>query len=351
MVSNAGAIKAGEEYIRFHPTGEFQNVKELEDLIISDYGAKELIYLRDVAQVSRGFAEVPSHITSVNGNLALTLGVSFAPGYNVVQVGEAVRARLDELEYQRPVGIEIETLYDQPYYVEKSIKDFVVNLLEAVLIVIVVLLLFMGLRSGIIIGAILFLTVLGSFIAMKIYGIDLQRISLGALIIALGMLVDNAIVVVEGILIGLKRGLTKIQAANAIVKQTIWPLLGATIIAITAFAPIGLSKDSTGEFMGSLFYVLLFSLLLSWFTAISLTPFLADLLFKEEIKQGVTEQDSDPYKGLLFAVYRKFLDFCMRQRTLTMIVLVAIFVGAIAGFGQVKNVFFPFMTTPMFYVD
>lgn len=351
VVSNAGAVKAGEEYIRFHPTGEFQNVKELEDLIISDYGAKELIYLRDVAQVSRGFAEVPSHINSVNGHQALTLGVSFASGYNVVEVGKAVRARLDELEYQRPVGIEIETLYDQPYYVEASIKAFVVNLLEAVLIVIVVLLVFMGMRSGIIIGAILFLTVLGTFIFMKMYGIDLQRISLGALIIALGMLVDNAIVVVEGVLIGLKRGLTKIQAANAIVKQTIWPLLGATIIAITAFAPIGLSKDSTGEFMGSLFYVLLISLMLSWFTAISLTPFLADLLFKEEIKQGVTEQDEDPYKGILFTVYRKFLDVCMRYRALTMLVLVGLFVGAIAGFGHVKNVFFPYMTTPMFYVD
>jgi multidrug efflux pump subunit AcrB len=351
VVSNAGAVKAGEEYIRFHPTGEFQNVKELEDLIISDYGSKELIYLRDVAQVSRGFAEVPSHINSVNGHQALTLGVSFASGYNVVDVGKAVRARMDELEYQRPVGIEIETLYDQPYYVEASIKAFVVNLLEAVLIVIVVLLVFMGMRSGIIIGAILFLTVLGTFIFMKMYGIDLQRISLGALIIALGMLVDNAIVVVEGVLIGLKRGLTKIQAANAIVKQTIWPLLGATIIAITAFAPIGLSKDSTGEFMGSLFYVLLMSLLLSWFTAISLTPFLADLLFKEEIKQGVTEQDEDPYKGMLFTVYRKFLDVCMRYRALTMLVLVGLFVGAIAGFGHVRNVFFPYMTTPMFYVD
>jgi multidrug efflux pump subunit AcrB len=351
VVSNAGAVKAGEEYIRFHPTGEFQDVSELEHLIISDYGAKELIRLGDVGNVSRGYQEVPTHINSVNGNRALTVGVSFAPGFNVVEVGNAVRARLDELEYQRPVGIEIETLYDQPYYVKTSVDAFLVNLLEAVAIVIVVLLVFMGVKSGIIIGVILFLTVSGSFIFMKVYGIDLQRISLGALIIALGMLVDNAIVVVEGILIGLKRGLTKIQAANAIVKQTIWPLLGATVIAVTAFAPIGLSNDSTGEFMGSLFYVLMISLMLSWFTAISLTPFLADLLFKEEIKQGVTEADEDPYKGALFTIYRKFLDLCMRQRTVTMVVLGAVFAGAIVGFGSVKNVFFPYMTTPMFYVD
>ncbi|MGD8558548.1 MAG: efflux RND transporter permease subunit, partial [Gammaproteobacteria bacterium] len=351
VVSKAGAVKVGEEYIRFHPTGEFQNVRELEKLIISDYGAKELIYLRDVADISRGFSEVPNHINSINGNRAITLGVSFAPGYNVVHIGKAVRQRLDNLEYQRPVGIELQTIYDQPYYVEKSVKDFIANLLAAVAIVIVVLLIFMGLKSGFIIGVILFLTVSGSFIFMKIYGIDLQRISLGALIIALGMLVDNAIVVVEGILIGLKRGLTKIQAANAIVKQTMWPLLGATVIAVTAFAPIGLSNDSTGEFMGSLFYVLLISLMLSWFTAISLTPFLADLLFKEEIRQGVTEAESDPYQGMLFTLYRKFLDLCMRQRTITMLVLIGLFAGAIIGFGYVKNVFFPYMTTPMFYVD
>ena len=346
-----GAVKLGEEYMRFHPTGEFQDVTELGQLIISDYGAKELIYLRDVATVSRGFQEVPSHINSVNGHRALTLGVSFASGFNVVEVGKVVRARLDELEYHRPVGIEIETIYDQPKFVDKSVKDFIVNLLEAVLIVIVVLLIFMGLKSGIIIGAILFLTVLGTFILMNIKGIELQRISLGALIIALGMLVDNAIVVVEGILIGLKRGLSKVQAANAIIKQTLWPLLGATLIAITAFAPIGLSDDASGEFMGSLFYVLLYSLMLSWFTAISLTPFLASLLFKEQIKQGVTEADTDPYQGAFFTAYRKFLDLCMRQRTVTVIILVAVFMGGVMGFGHVKNVFFPYMTTPMFYVD
>jgi multidrug efflux pump subunit AcrB len=351
VVSNAGAVKAGQEYIRFHPTGEFQSVAELKQLIISDYGSQELIYLGDVADVSRGYAEVPSHINSVNGKRAITLGVSFASGYNVVEVGKAVRTRLDELEYQRPVGIELETIYDQAYYVEKSVSDFIVNLLEAVAIVIVVLLIFMGVKSGIIIGLILFLTVSGSFIFMKLYGIELQRISLGALIIALGMLVDNAIVVVEGILIGMKRGLSKLEAANAIVKQTIWPLLGATVIAVTAFAPIGLSNDSTGEFMGSLFYVLLISLMLSWFTAISLTPFLADLMFKEDIKQGAAENNEDPYKGALFTIYRNFLDLCMRQRTLTMLLLGALFAGAVFGFGFVKNVFFPYMTTPMFYVD
>ena len=350
VVSNAGAVKVSDEYIRINPTGEFSDVKELEALIISDSGATQLVYLGDVASVSRGFQEVPDLLNSYNGREAITLGVSFAKGSNVVKVGKAIDQRLRELEAFRPVGIELSVLYNQPALVKQSINGFVISLLEAVAIVIVVLFVFMGLKSGFLIGLILFITVIGSFIFMKLMDIDLQRISLGALIIALGMLVDNAIVVVEGILIGMQRGLTKIQAANAIVKQTIWPLLGATVIAVLAFAPIGLSNDSTGEMMGSLFYVLLISLLLSWFTAISLTPFFANLMFKETISGGASEVD-DPYRGIFFTVYRKFLNLCMRFRWVTVVVLVGSLFGAIEGFGYVKNVFFPAMTTPIFLVD
>ena len=166
--------------------------------------------------------------------------------------------------------MELATIYNQPQEVDKSVSAFMLNLGEAVAIVIAVLLVFMGLRSGVLMGGVLLLTILGTFILMKMMAIDLQRISLGALIIALGMLVDNAIVVTEGILVGMKRGLSKLQAASLVVKQTIWPLLGATVIAIMAFAPIGLSDDSTGEYTNSLFWVLLISLMLSWITAITL---------------------------------------------------------------------------------
>jgi len=348
IVSNAGSIKLSSENIRFHPTGEFQNVKELEDLLISSAGDKKLIYLRDVATVSRGLQEVPTHLVSLNGRQAISLGVSFASGFNVVDVGKSIDQRLSELEYARPVGIELTTLYNQPKLVSESINAFVINLLEAVAIVIVVLLIFMGLRSGLLIGLILFLTVVGSFTFMKLHGLELQRISLGALIIALGMLVDNAIVITEGILIGIQRGLSKLEAAVSIVKQSIWPLLGATIIAVTAFAPIGLSNDSTGEMLGSLFYVLLYSLMLSWFTAITLTPFFADMIL-----QGKTETSdiNDPYKGIFFTVFRKVLDICLRFKTLTAALTVACLLLAITGFQKVKVVFFPAMTTPILLVD
>ncbi|HHX8582209.1 TPA: efflux RND transporter permease subunit VmeI [Vibrio diabolicus] len=351
LVSDAGAIRIGDEYIRIQPTGEFQSVDELGDLLITESGAQGLIFLKDVAEIKRGYVEVPNNIINFNGSLALNVGVSFAEGVNVVEVGKAFDHRLAELKYQQPVGIEISEIYSQPKEVDKSVSGFVVSLAQAVGIVIIVLLFFMGLRSGLLIGLILLLTVLGTFIFMKYLAIDLQRISLGALVIALGMLVDNAIVVVEGILIGTQKGRTRLQAATDIVTQTKWPLLGATVIAVTAFAPIGLSEDSTGEYCGTLFTVLLISLMLSWFTAISLTPFFADTFFKgQKIKQGEGEEN-DPYNGVIFVIYKKFLQFCMRRAWFTVVVLIAGLAASVYGFTFVKQAFFPSSTTPIFQLD
>lgn len=351
-VSNAGKIRVGDESIRLHPTGEFKDVKELETLLISKPGASELIYLGDVAKVYREYAEVPNNVIRYNSQQALLIGVSFMSGVNVVDVGKHIDDHLASLEYQRPHGIDINSVYNQPQEVQKSVDGFIISLLEAIAIVIVVLLLFMGLKSGILIGGILLLTVLGTFIFMKLFAIDLQRISLGALIIALGMLVDNAIVVTEGILINLKRGQTKLKAAVNIVEQTKWPLLGATVIAVTAFAPIGLSSDASGEFAGSLFWVLFISLLLSWITAITLTPFFANLMFKEnEFKNEEGQEDEDPYKGFIFNGYKAVLDLALHFRKTTLILMVVLLCTAVVGFGSVKQSFFPASNTPMFYVD
>lgn len=350
QVSNAGKVKIGEEYIRINPTGEFSSVSELENLLISPAGSAKRIYLGDVAKVYRGYEDVPSNLINYNGNQSLLLGVSFADGVNVVEVGERIMARLQALEYMRPVGMSTAFIYNQPAEVEKSVDGFILNLAEAVGIVVVVLLLFMGVKSGILIGLILFITVLGTFIFMKQMDINLQRISLGALIIALGMLVDNAIVVTEGILIGLKRGMSKAKAATFVVDQNKWPLLGATVIAIIAFAPIGLSSDATGEFAGSLFWVLLVSLLLSWVTAITLTPFFASLMFKEG--NAAAHREQEPlYKGVVFDVFGSLLNAALRWRIVTVVLMLLLLVSAVIAFGSVKQSFFPPSTTPMFLVD
>ena len=363
-VSNAGHVRIGQEYIRIHPTGEFNSVQELGNLLISEPGSDKLIYLRDIAEISEGIAETPAHIENYEGIPSIRLGIAFADAVNVVEVGKHLRQKLAELDNQRPLGVDIHTLYDQPAEVDASSQAFITNLLISIAIVIGVLLFFMGPRAGFIIGAILLLTILGTFIVMGAIGIDLHRISLGALIIALGMLVDNALVVTEGIMVGLKRGQTRLEAAWGIVYQTQWPLLGATVIAITAFAPIGLSPDAVGEFVQSLFYVLLISLFLSWITALTLTPFLCNLLFKKDEQPRLMatsreegsdtesyEQENDPYKGGLYSLYRSLLSLMLENRGITLAAMLGLLVIAVIGFGSVKQAFFPPSNTPMFLAD
>ncbi|MGF1908464.1 efflux RND transporter permease subunit [Vibrio kasasachensis] len=349
-VHPSGEVTLNGESVVIRPSGTMSSEQELQDLIIHGRDTGNLIRLKDVATITRGIQDKPTNIVNYNGEPAINLAVSFASGVNVVDVGKAIDIKLQELESIKPAGLNIDYFYNQSVEVDNSVSDFVISLAQAVAIVIIVLLFTMGVRSGLIIGMVLLLTVFGTFILMEQFQIELHRISLGALIIALGMLVDNAIVVVEGILVGMKKGLTKLDAAKEIVQQTQWPLLGATIIAITAFAPIGLSDDATGEFMGSLFWVLCFSLFLSWVTAITLTPFLADLLFKDK----VTDENStpgDPYKGVLFTVFGSILTCALRFRWLTVALMLVLLAGAIAGFGMVKQSFFPPSNTPMFYVD
>jgi multidrug efflux pump subunit AcrB len=350
IVSNSGFVNVGDELIRLTPTGEFSSIEALGLLTITSAQTGQTVKLKDIATISRAYNEPSNHIIHYNGKPSIALGLSFLPGENVVEIGKNVRAKLLESMSFVPAGVDIESIYFQGDEVEQAVNGFMFSLLQAVVIVIIVLLVFMGIKSGILIGMILAITILGTFIVMDIAGITLQRISLGGLIIALGMLVDNAIVVTEGILIGLKQGKTRLQAASAVVKQTQWPLLGATVIAITAFAPMGLSPDSIGEFVGSLFWVLLISLSISWFTAVSLTPFFCHLFFKDEIAQE-GEEPTDPYHGVIFTVYKRILLIAMRHRWVTVTFLILALSIAGIAFTQVKQAFFPASAAPMFFVD
>lgn len=351
VVSNAGFIKVAEEQIRFNPTGEFTSVDELGELVISPPGQNKRIRLADVATIYKDYSETPNHIVSYDGEQALYIGLSFSSGANVVEVGKRVAERLTQLEKYRPYGIELHTVYNQPAEVEQSVAGFIESLIMAIVIVIAVLFVFMGMKTGILIGGILLITVLGTFIFMKVFDWQLHRVSLGALIIALGMLVDNAIVISEGILIGMQKRLTKLQAASLIVRQTKWPLLAATFISIIAFAPIGLSADATGEFAASLFYVLLISLLLSWVTAITLTPFFAHLLFTEQNTEHNPEQHQRLYDSKGYNWYRNILTKCLKFPKTTMLAMLLLFVASGYGFGFVKQAFFPSSNLPMFYLD
>ncbi|VTM75736.1 Probable efflux pump membrane transporter TtgB [Raoultella planticola] len=221
----------------------------------------------------------------------------------------------------------------------------------ALAIVVGVLLIFMGVRSGIIIAFSLALNVLGTLLIMYLWGIELQRISLGALIIALSMLVDNAIVIVEGVLIARQQGSTLLTAINYVIRRSALPLLGATVIAILAFAPIGLSQDSTGEYCKSLFQVLLISLMLSWFSALTITPVLIKWWLFKGAASPAPAAETDPYRGRFYRSYQRILNALLRQKTVTLVVMAALLAGAVWGFGSVRQNFFPSSNTPIFFVD
>jgi multidrug efflux pump subunit AcrB len=349
VVADAGKVRVGDEYLRIEPTGEFSSVKAIGDVLISS-DEKRLVYLKDIATIIRAYREVPEQMYYVNGQPALTLGISMQGGENVVAVGQRLEQRIQELLPMIPVGMELTEIYNQPVEVDESVNSFIVSVGQAVAIVIAVLLLFMGLRVGLIIGVVLLITVAGTLLIMHLDGIELQRISLGALVIALGMLVDNAIVVAEGMLVRMQAGLDAATAARETVGKTIWALLGGTLIGILAFSAIGLSPDSTGEFANSLFYVIMYSLLLSWITGISTTPLLCALLLKPGQPTGAGEA-KDPYSGIVFRIYRGLLDGALRLRWVTVGVVMGLFVLALIGFGSVKQAFFPESNTPMFFVD
>ena len=349
VAADSGRVEVGPEFISIQPSGEIETVEDFEKLLLSEEGADQQIYLRDVASVRRGYVEPPSALLRYDGHRAIGLGISTLKGGNVVEMGEAVGARARELLDEIPLGVEAGIISLQSEATTVAINAFLVNLIEAVVIVVGVLVLFMGLRSSLIIGFVLALTICGTFIFMGPWDVALERISLGALVIALGMLVDNAIVVVDGIMVRQQKGIRAEDAAVEVVGQTSVPLLGATAVAVMAFGAIGLSNDGTGEYCRSLFKVVLISLSLSWVTAVTVTPVLG-VMFLKPPKQKEGEAD-DPYGGGLYQRYRGLLRTCIRNRWVTVGVVLAVFASAVYGFRYVDNSFFPDSTRPQFMLD
>ena len=348
---DAGRIKIGPEYMAISPTGEFKSEKDFGGLFIASKGGR-LVYLKDVATIWRGYQDPPRKILRVNGKPAIGIAVSTIQGGNAVTMGNGVLERIDGLMDQIPLGMELTEIAMQSKAVTKAVNGFVVNLLEAVVIVIVVLLIFMGLRASLIIGFILVLTIAATFVVMGYYQITLERISLGALIIALGMLVDNAIVVVDSMKVRMQRGEDGLEAARAVIDQNAIPLFGATAVAVLAFASIGGMTNSTGEYTRSLYYVILISLSLSWLTAVTITPLMTkQFILSKKDKHAQDGQQKTPYDNTFYKVYRAVLIGAIKARWLTIGIVIGLFAVSLYGFGFVDNLFFPSSTSPMFQVE
>lgn len=347
VLADSGKAKVGSEYIRLSPVGNVDSVEAIGALLITGSDPNRQIRLHDIATIRREYQDPPSCLMRVQGKPAIGIGISNVAGGNVVTMGDAVKARLAELESLRPAGMELHPISVQSDSVRAAVNSFLYNLLAAIVIVVVTLLIFMGLRSGLIIGFVLLLIIAATLVIMYIAGIDMQRVSLGALIIALGMLVDNAIVVVEGVLVGTQKGEDAALCARRVVGATIWPLLGGTVVGLLAFSPIGLSPDNTGEYAGSLFWVIAYSLLLSWLFAVTLTPFLCVLFMKPNPAAAARKATPNRF----YRLYAAILSRLLRYRWATVAGMLVLLVAAFLGFTFVPTGFFPDSTRPQFAVD
>lgn len=348
FVTPSGKLNVGEEYIRSEVIGKFNSIEDIENLVISSAGGK-LILLKDIGEVKREYDNHPKNKVFINSAPALTIGIAVDTGKDITKTIKLVEKEFENLKTLKPPGMKITPIYNQAKEVEKSVRDFVLNLIGSLVIVLGVLLFSMGWRSGLLIGVVLLLIMGGTTLSMYFVGIPFHRISLGALIIALGMLVDAAIVVAEGMLVRIQEGRDKIESAIEVVTQTKTPMLIATVIAAVAFSPIGFSRDSTGEYAGSLFWVILISLLISWVLAITVTPLLGYLLYQKE--KAMPGQASDPYNSKFFKIYKKALDFSLKRKIPVLIFLTILLISSIVLFKFVKKSFFPDMTTPIVFMD
>lgn len=348
QVLSAGSVTVNNRRLRIAPALPFDSLTAVRDMRIGQPGTTEILRLGDIAEVSREATEVPNQIIRHGGKPVFTVGVSVVRGENVVEVGQEVDARLQQVLSTLPLGVNAKPIYAQHLVVDVAIQTFLRNLGLSVATVVLALCIFMGWRAGTVVGAVLLLTVLGTICLMTMFSIPLQRISLGALMIAMGMLVDNGIVVAEGMLMGVRTGFTPAQAAARAVNRTQYPLLGATLIGILAFGPISLADDNSGHFLISLFQVVAISLLLSWVLAITIVPLLGSYLLKSE---GSAENEASLYSGWAYAPYRLLIGFGLRRAWFTTLVIVAITGTCIWAFQFTKQAFFPTTNTPLFYVD
>jgi len=358
-VGGAGSVTLGRQRIAVTPSGQFASPESVADLLVQASPAEsyqstgnarrtgELIRIRDIADMHVGYRDPPLTMMRYNGQPAIAIAITNQPGVNVVDMGKAVDARLKELIADLPVGIEVHRVHWQSALVAASVRDFFVSLAQAVAIVLAVLWLAMGWRMGIVIGSSIVLTILGTFVVMTIFKIDLQRMSLGALVIALGMMVDNSIVVAEGALVRMQQGMDRAQAAIEAAARPAWALLGATVIAVLAFYPIFASTENAGEYCSSLFSVVAISLLLSWVISVTITP----LQCVQTLRVGGAEAASDPYGGRLFRSFRVLLEGAIRRRFFTLATAAGLMIAAIGGFSFVTKLFFPDSSMPKFLVD
>ncbi|SHI32442.1 Multidrug efflux pump subunit AcrB [Tangfeifania diversioriginum] len=341
-----GALQTGNKLLPVSVNGKIASADDVANVMLKGLDGS-LFKLSDIAEVNEVYPDPPRNTMHLNNKEAIAISLSMESGENIVEVGRRVEKRLAELQKNIPVGYEFEKVFFQPDLVNNAINGFMKNLIASVLIVIVVLMVSMGLRSGLIIGTGLVLTILATFPILLAAGGTLQRISLGAFIVAMGMLVDNAIVVIDGILVDLKKGVKWKKALIHPATRTAWPLFGATFIAVAAFLPVFLSQDAAGTYARDLFVVLCISLFISWALAMTQVPLFAEKLLKRRKKKD----NEELYHSWGYRKFRNILGLLLHYKSVTLIVAVLLLALAGLNFNNIKKTFFPDFNYNQVYIE
>ena len=342
--SYAGYYDNGTRRIRVTVDDKFRSVEDIADMLIAGHDDDQL-RIRDIADVSKGYEMVTRNAMLRDGERALGISIACSSSHDILKVGDKVEEKLGQLAERMPVGVEYNKVFFQPERVSDSLYTFLINLLESVVIVVVVLIFFMGFKSGVILGMSLAVIVFGSFLVLNGFDGTLQRVSLAAFILAMGMLVDNAIVIVDGILVDLRSGKPRAEALTSIGRKTAMPLLGATLIAILAFMPIFLSPDTSGVYVRDLFIVIAVSLLLSWLLALTHVPLMANRLLHPKVSEG------EAYKGKAYDMLDKVMGICLRHRLMVVGAAVVLLVGSMSCYPFLQQSFFPDMEYDQLYIE
>ncbi|MFK3909623.1 efflux RND transporter permease subunit [Pseudomonas alabamensis] len=342
-VTPAGVIEAGPERISVRTSGQFASEKDLQavNLRIND----RFYRLADIAEIERGYEDPPAPIFRYNGQTALGLAIGMKKGGNVQSFGKALKEKMEQVEAQLPVGVGVHTVSDQSLVVEDAVGGFTSALFEAVIIVLVVSFVSLGIRAGLVVACSIPLVLAMVFVFMEYSGITMQRISLGALIIALGLLVDDAMITVEMMVTRLEKGESKEDAATYAYTSTAFPMLTGTLVTVAGFVPIGLNASSAGEYTFTLFAVIAVALLVSWVVAVFFAPVLGVHILSKNVKKP------DEKPGRVGRAFEGSLVWCMRHRWLTIIGTVVLFALALFSMRFVQNQFFPSSDRPEILVD
>jgi multidrug efflux pump len=344
-VTPSGVVETNAQRVPLRVTGALTGEKAVAEIPVEANG--RVFRLGDIASVTRGFVDPPSFVVRQKGKPAIGVGVVMAKGANILEWGKAVAKQSDTFMKAVPVGISIEQIADQPKVVDQAIFEFERSFIEALLIVLGVSFLSLGWRTGIVVALSVPLVLTMVFIVMFILGIDLHRITLGALIISLGLLVDDAIIAVEMMVVKMEQGWERTKAAAFAWESTAFPMLTGTLVTAAGFLPIGFANSGVGEYAGGIFWVVAISLLASWFVAVVFTPYLG-VKFLPDFASAAGEHKSheELYNTRMYRGLRAAIEWCVVHRVKTVLITVAIFIVSIVAFGRVQQQFFPLSERP-----